>query len=308
MDWTEILIKINVADVQAASDIACMAVPYGFYLEDYSDLEQGAREIAHIDLIDEELLQKDRNTAVIHLYIAENENPAEAIAYLRYSLVQAGIHHTIVTEEVSERDWANNWKQYFKPTPVGKRLLILPEWETAENLQGRIVLKIDPGAAFGTGTHATTRLCLQALEQALQPGDAVLDMGCGSGILSIGAMLLGAGRVTGVDIDPLAVKTAQENGRKNGLYPPEYTMVQGDLAQQVDRAFDICVANIVADVIIRLSKDAAALIRDGGTWIMSGIIEPRAQEVRDAARQAGFEIMTQAQQDGWVCLTAINRG
>lgn len=302
-DWVEILLKISVADVDSASDIATMTVPYGFYIEDYSDLEQGAREIAHIDLIDEDLLQKDREHAVIHIYIEPTENPNEAVDFLKARLDAEKIGYSLDTENISEDDWANNWKQYFKPTEIGERLLILPEWESAPETE-RAILKLDPGAAFGTGTHATTKLCLQVLDKVVQGDETVLDIGCGSGILSIASLLLGAKSAVGVDIDSLAVKTAKQNAEKNDYYEPQFTAVQGDLAEKISGKYDICVANIVADVIIRLCENVADYMNDGGLFITSGIIDTRADEVYAALINAGFEVTERFESGGWVAFTA----
>ena len=303
-DWTELLIEIDVSDVEIASDIACMAVPYGFYLEDYSDLEQGAREIAHIDLIDEDLIAKNREKAIIHIYISPEENPLEAIDYLTTRFDSEGISHSISQNGISEDDWANNWKKYFKPTKIGEKLLILPEWEHDENEENRVVLKIDPGAAFGTGTHATTRLCLQTVQNYISGGETVLDIGCGSGILSIAALLLGAKSAVGVDIDPLAVKTAKENALKNGLSEPEYIAVCGDLDDKIKDSYDVVIANIVADVIIRLCDSVPSKVRDGGVFVTSGIIDTRADEVALAIENAGFTISDRVESGGWVCFVS----
>lgn len=302
-DWVEILLKIGVADVDSASDIATMTVPYGFYIEDYSDLEQGAREIAHIDLIDEDLLQKDREHAVIHIYIEPTENPNEAVDFLKARLDSENIGYTLSTENISEDDWANNWKQYFKPTEIGERLLILPEWERRPDTD-RSILKLDPGAAFGTGTHATTKLCLQVLDKVMAGGETVLDIGCGSGILSIASLLLGAKSAVGVDIDSLAVKTARQNAEMNGYTEPQFTAVQGDLAEKISGKFDICVANIVADVIIRLCENVKDYMNDGALFITSGIIDSRADEVYAALVNAGFTVTERFDSGGWVAFTA----
>ena len=221
MDWTEVCIRVPAAVVDEAAAIANMVVPYGIYIEDYSDLEQGAREIARIDLIDEDLLAKERDTALIHLYISPEENPAEAVAFLRERYTAVGIDHAVDSNNVSEEDWANNWKKYFKPLPVGEKILICPSWEQTDNPDGRAILSIDPGMAFGTGGHDTTRLVLETLEKYVTEDVDFLDVGCGSGILSIAACLLGAGRALGIDIDALAVKTAIENGELNGLTAPK---------------------------------------------------------------------------------------
>ena len=303
MDWTEVKITVDAADTDRASAIANMVVPYGIYIEDYSDLIQGAREIAHIDLIDEELLARDRTRSIIHLYISPEENPAEAVAFLRERLHTAGIGHEVLASEVSEQDWANNWKAYFKPLPVGRRLLIRPTWETVEDAGGRAVLSIDPGMAFGTGGHDTTRLVLEALEDAVSPGAQLLDVGCGSGILSIAALLLGAEKAVGVDIDPLAVKTARENGELNGFTPPVLTILHGDLVDKVEGRYDVVAANIVADAIIALSPSIPRFLKPGGVYIASGIIDTREAEVLSALAACGFAVATRREHGGWLCLT-----
>ena len=302
MDWTEVCIRIPAAVVDEAAAIANMVVPYGIYIEDYSDLEQGAREIARIDLIDEDLLAKERDTALIHLYISPEENPAEAIAFLRERYTAVGIDHAVDSNNVREEDWANNWKKYFKPLPVGEKILICPSWETVENPEGRAVLSIDPGMAFGTGGHDTTRLVLETLEQYVTEGVDFLDVGCGSGILSIAACLLGAGRALGIDIDALAVKTAIENGLLNGLTTPKYEIRLGDLAKDVSGKFPVIAANIVADAIIMLSPAIPALLADDGVYIVSGIIDTREQDVLTALDACGFAVVERREHGGWLCL------
>lgn len=308
MDWTEVCIRVATADTDEAAAIANMVVPYGLYIEDYSDLEQGAREIARIDLIDEELLARDRAHSLIHLYIDPEENPPEAVAFLQERLAAAGIANEIAAETVREEDWANNWKKYFKPLPVGERLLICPSWETAENPDGRAVLSIDPGMAFGTGGHDTTRLVLEALEKHVTEGVDFLDIGCGSGILSIAACLLGAATAFGVDIDPLAVRTAKENGELNGLTEPRYTIVLGDLADKVQGRYPVIAANIVADAIIALSPAVPALLEEGGVYIVSGIIDTREQDVLDALGALGFTVAERYAHGGWLCLVTRYKG
>ena len=302
MDWTEVCIRIPAIHVDEAAAIANMAVPYGIYIEDYSDLEQGAREIARIDLIDEDLLAKERDTALIHLYISPEENPAEAVAFLRERYSAVGIDHVVESNTVREEDWANNWKKYFKPLPVGEKLLICPSWETTDNPEGRAVLSIDPGMAFGTGGHDTTRLVLETLEKYVTPGCDFLDVGCGSGILSIAACLLGAGRTVGIDIDALAVKTAIENGELNGLTTPKYDIRLGDLAKDVEGKFPVIAANIVADAIIMLSPAIPALLAEEGVYIVSGIIDTREQDVLSALDTCGFTVVERREHGGWLCL------
>jgi len=288
--WTEVCITVPQADTDRAADIANMLIPYGLYIEDYSDLEQGAREIAHIDLIDEDLLAKDRTCSLIHLYLSPEDNPAEALAFLRERLSAAGIENDVVTNAVREEDWANNWKQYFKPLKIGEKLLICPTWEEIPADNDRTVLSIDPGMAFGTGSHETTRLVLEAMESVITEDTAILDVGCGSGILSIAGLLLGAKSALAVDIDALAVKTAVENGERSGLCAPRYTVVQGDLVDKVDGQFELVVANIVADAIIMLSPAVKPFVKKDGVYIVSGIIDTREQDVVPALEACGFVI------------------
>lgn len=302
MDWTEICISVNAKDVDLAGDIAQMVVPYGIYVEDYSHLEEEAREIAHIDLIDEELLQKDRTKALVHVYISPEENPAEALSFLRERYEAEGIPYTVSTASCAEEDWINNWKKYFKPIPVGKSLLIRPTWEDACEPQGRKVLHLDPGLAFGTGTHETTRLCMELLEEFLTPGQRMLDVGCGSGILSVAALLLGTGEAVGVDIDGLAVKTAVENAQLNGV-ADRFTALCGDLTEKVQGLFDVVAANIVADVIIRLTGDVERFMKPGALYVMSGIIDAREADVLRAI-EGRFAVEARREEKGWVALAA----
>ena len=302
MNYTEVKIYIKTEDTERASNIAVMAVPYGIYIEDYSDLEQAAWEIAHIDLIDEDLLQKNRAESIVHIYIEEGNNPAEAVSFISDRLTAEKIEFRIETDGCSEEDWADKWKAFFKPTAVGERLFVRPIWIDDYDAGDRAVLNIEPGAAFGTGTHDTTRLCLETLDKIIKQGDTVLDIGCGSGILAIASMLLGATEGFGVDIDELAVKTAKENGKMNGLDEPELKFVCGDLADKVTKQYDVVVANIVADIIILFSTQVRAFMKQGAKFIASGIIDTRADEVVAALQSAGLKLIERIEHGGWVCL------
>ena len=301
-NWTELKIKVPAPQADIAGAIANMVVPYGIYMEDYSHLEEEALEIAHIDLIDEELLQKDREHAIIHIYISPEANPAEAVSFLEERFQAERIPYEIDRDSCVEEDWINNWKKYFHPIPVGEKLLIRPLWEDDYDAQGRTVLHLEPGLAFGTGTHETTRLCLELLEKYVTPGIDFLDMGCGSGILSVAALLLGAGSAVGVDIDELAVKTARENAALNHV-EDRFTAVCGDLTDKVTGQYDIVAANIVADVIIRLTKDIERFLKPGALYLMSGIIDTREDEVL-AAIAPRFELIARREEKGWIALAA----
>lgn len=301
MDWTEINIAISADDVDAAAAIAQMVVPYGIYIEDYSDLRTEAPKIAHIDLIDEELLKKDVTKAVIHLYISPDESPLEAIAFLREKYELAGIGNSISTEQVKQEEWATAWKTYYHPIKLGERLVVCPSWEEYHAAQGEVVITLDPGMAFGTGSHDTTRLCLQLLEQHCAPGKRVLDVGSGSGILGISSVLLGCDSALGVEIDPTAVRVANENSALNGT-ADRARFVCGDLVEQVEGSYEIICANIVADVIIRLLPDIHPHLKQEGVFIASGIIEEREADVLAALEQEGISVVQRHSSGGWVAL------
>ena len=299
MDWTEISVEVSAAQIDDAAAIANMTVPYGIYIEDYSDLENEVQQIAHIDLIDEDLLKMDRSKAKIHIYIDPEDNIGEAVQFLKERLTAASIPHTIDMTDVQEDDWLNNWRKFFKPMPVGEKLLINPSWYTDTDPQGRVVMNIDPGLAFGTGKHETTRLCMEALERYVAGGEKVLDVGCGSGILGIAAVLLGAENAFGVDIDELAVRTANENAAVNRV-EDKFTAIAGDLVDKVDGKYDIVVANIVADAIIALSASVSEFMKDDAVYIVSGIIDTRADDVKKAVGER-FEIIEENTYGGWYC-------
>ncbi len=301
MDWVEIKISVNTSDVDLAGAIANMSVPYGIYIEDYSALEQDALEVAHIDLIDEELLAKDRDTGIIHIYISPEENPSEAVNFLEERYNSEGICYKIEQVHCNDEDWENNWKAYFKPMKIGEKLLVRPIWVDDYESEGRAVLNIEPGVAFGTGTHETTRLCLEALERTIRKDLTVLDVGCGSGILSCAAMLLGAKSVTGVDIDKLAVKIARANGELNKFSLPEYTMLHGNLTDKITKKYDLVLANIVADAIISLSGNIRQFMMPGAKYIVSGIIDLREEEVITALSNYGFSVLERFEEKGWLC-------
>lgn len=302
MDWTEVKIEIPADRIDLAADIANMVVPYGIYIEDYRNLEAETWEIANIDLIDEALLQKDRTKGYVHIYISPEESPQEAVAFLSERFAAAEIPHKIDLSLCRNEDWENNWKAYFKPMKIGKKLLIQPLWiDEIDNPDNRAVLSIEPGLAFGTGGHHTTRLCLETLERYVKKGDDVLDTGCGSGILAISALLFGACKAIGVDIDALAVKTAKENGKQNGFTEPQYTILQGNLADKVTGTYDVVVANIVADIIMLFAKDVGRFLKPDGVFITSGIIDTRETEVRAALEENGFSVVERNEQSGWIC-------
>ena len=302
MDWTEVKITVDAENVDLAGSIAQMTVPYGIYVEDYSHLKEDVEEVAHIDLIDEELLKKDPKKAVVHVYISPEDNPNEAVAFLSERYDAAGIAHTIETAPCVQEDWINSWKKYFHPVKVGQKLLIQPDWEPVKNPEGRVVLDMEPGMAFGTGTHETTRLCMEFLEEYIRPGCSMLDIGCGSGILSVAGLLLGAEKAVGVDIDPLAVKTAVQNAERNHV-ADRFSGICGSLTEKVKGKYDVIAANIVADVIMELTKNVERYMLPNAVYLMSGIIDERERDVLDALK-GKFTVVARREEKGWVALAA----
>ncbi|MGN0494088.1 MAG: 50S ribosomal protein L11 methyltransferase [Acutalibacteraceae bacterium] len=303
MNWTEITVAVRQEDTDAAAAIANMTVPYGIYIEDYSDLEKGAEEIAHIDLIDEELVAKDRDTSIIHIYISECDNAAEALEFLKERLSAAGIGYEVNSVGINDSDWNENWKKYFHATEIGEKLAVVPSWERYDNKDNRTILHIDPGAAFGTGTHATTSLCLDMLQNYVDCNTEMLDIGCGSGILAVASVLLGAEKAVGVDIDAQSVKTARENAEINGV-TDKTEFIIGDLAEKVTGKYSLVCANIVADVVIRLLESVKSYMKEDGVLIVSGIIDLRENDLLAAAQRYGFAVTEKRYRDNW-CAFAL---
>ncbi|MBO5417481.1 MAG: 50S ribosomal protein L11 methyltransferase [Clostridia bacterium] len=316
MDWTDITLIISTEDISEATSIAHMVVPRGLYIEDYSTFEEDLKFFGPVEIIDEALLNADKSTAKIHIYISPEENPSEAVSFLKERLDSENIGYTLDTGNVCEEDWANNWKQFFKPMNIGEKIRLIPSWEAETDAnspegkkalaEGRKSLIIDPGMAFGSGQHETTRLCLELIEKNVNPGTNMLDVGTGSGILGIAGLLLGVNSALGVDIDPLSVKIAGENADLNGI-GDRFKVICGNLADEVSGEFDLISANIVADIIMMLLPDAKKLLKKDGIFIASGIIDTRRDEVVAALEEQGLEIVEEHSDRGWYAISAKHR-
>lgn len=299
MEWTDISITVPRRYADTAEAVATMVANGGIYIEDYADLEQQAWEIAHVDLIEQELLDKPRDVVIVHMYLAPDENPAEVLPLFRQRLDDAGVEYTLNTEGVEQEDWQNAWKQYYHAMDIGRRLAIVPGWEEYDT--DRTVITMDPGMAFGTGTHETTSLCLETLDELVQGGERMLDIGTGSGILAIAALKLGAKEAEGVDIDPMCVRTAGENAQRNGV-AERLTVLVGDLSDKASGVYDIITANIVAAAILSLAPAVPVLMAPGAKFIASGIIDERRDEVLDGLKTAGLRPVQVKEKRGWVCI------
>lgn len=283
----------------------------GLVIEDETDfrrfLEQNRQ---YWDYVDEELDRSMTGKCRVTFYVEDTEAGFGQVAAVRIALAQLKEDHPeyapllMTVDGIEDADWENNWKAFYKPMEIGERLLVIPDWEEADP-HGRVALRLNPGLAFGTGGHATTRLCLTALEKTVRPGMKVLDLGCGSGILSIAALLLGAETAFACDIDEKAVDIAYENAALNQVGRDRYTVRAGDvltdrtLRQEMGEGYDIVAANIVSDVIIALIPAVRRLMKPGGWFLASGIIDSRAEEVRGALEAGGFTVEEANASEGW---------
>ena len=294
--WTKITVTGNTQDLDGIVAVMSM-LDNGLMIEDYSDFSLNGM---YGELVDESILNADRETVRVSLFVPEERNPLEYREFLETRLPALGISATISFEGINEDDWAESWKQYYKPVPLGK-VTIVPAWEKYDAKEGEVIIKMDPGMAFGTGTHETTRLVIRLMQDLPVEGKRVLDVGTGSGILSICASKLGAKSCNAYDIDPVAVKVARENAIADGC--DNITVGVSDLLRGVDLAggkYDFCVANIVADIIIRMLPDVRSYVEGGSPLILSGIIGERADEVREAVIKTGFTVEKEIKENDWV--------
>ena len=294
--WTKLTAVGKTADLDTITAVMSM-LDNGLMIEDYSDFSLNGM---YGELVDEAILNADKDTVKVSLFVPDERSAAEYRDFIESRLAALGVAAEICAEGMNEDDWAESWKQYYKPVPLGK-VTIVPAWESYEAREGEVVIKMDPGMAFGTGTHETTRLVIRLMQDLIKGGERVLDVGTGSGILSICASKLGAESCNAYDIDPVAVKVARENAIADGC--SNITVGVSDLLRGVDLScgkYDFCVANIVADIIIRMLPDIKAYLKDGAPLILSGIIEERSESVREAVLKEGFKIEKVISENDWI--------
>jgi ribosomal protein L11 methyltransferase len=311
--WLEVTVETTDAEMEALCARLTMNGAEGLVLENETDfktfLEQNRQ---YWDYVDDALLERMRGVARIKFYVTDDDGG-------RAQMAQAltGIPNPVSTLPMKEEDWAYGWQKYYQPMAVGEKVYIVPEWERGKPVpQGRTAVYLNPGLTFGTGSHASTQLCLSLLERYLRQGAAALDLGCGSGILSIAAMNLGAERAVGVDIDPKSVDVAYENAELNGVGKDRYLVRAGNvlsdkgLVEELAQGgpWDLVLANIVADVIIPLAAQVERYLAPGGTFICSGIIDTRADEVHAALEKNGLRILERLERDGWCAMAACSGG
>ena len=305
---TAALMEVGVSGLQIEDDYAMR-----MFLENSRD---------QWDYADEELLSSEKGGARVKFYVTADANGQETLAAVRGALnalktletAEAVGSLALVSDTVDDADWIDNWKKYYKPFKVGERIVIRPIWEEYAAQKDELVFTINPGHVFGTGLHQSTRLCIGALEKHVQAGDKLLDVGCGSGILSILALMLNADHALAVDIEPSAVDIAYENAAMNGIGKDHYTVLSGNLladnalrAAIAETQYDVVAANIVADVITALSPIVPTMLKDGGLFISSGIIRDRADDVAAALDANGFDLLETRTSDEWLCMIARKR-
>ena len=303
-EWTQIKVKVSLDALDDTIAVMNMVSNY-LQIEDYSDIDL---KTCYGDLIDEAILNADKTVAYVSVYQSVDGGVADTLVFLRERFDTLGIKAEISVSGVNEEDWANSWKAYYKPIKIGEKIVIVPAWEKYSASPEEIVVRMDPGMAFGTGTHETTRLVIKLLEKYVKNGALVADVGCGSGILAICASKLGAGECKAYDIDPVAVKVANENIKDSGL--TNVTCEVSDLLKQVDRsggAYDVICANIVADIIIRMMPDVGALMDENSVILASGIIVERSEDVISGFEQHGFKIVERIDENGWCALAVMKK-
>lgn len=306
-DWIEVTVVTSSEATEAVSGIFYTLDVQGVSIDDAKDVEFKKKHPAYADFFDEAVLNKDKD-AIVKGYFKETDDFDEIIKYIEEgvnNLTEYGLDKGkgIVTySKVNEEDWENNWKKYYKPTKVGDHIVVKPIWEEYEAKDGELIVEMDPGMAFGTGTHETTRMCVKALEKYVKAEDTVFDIGTGSGILSIAAARLGAKHVVGVDLDPVAVDSAAKNVGYNDISNIE--ILHGDLMEVVKGKAEIVVANILAPIVMILCDGVKEFIKDGGFFIASGILNTQEEMIKEKMESVGFKIEEVIADGEWVCIVA----
>lgn len=318
MDWIRVTIYTSPDGIEAVTGRLYRLGITGLEIEDEKDFKDFLENNKQYwDYVDEELLKEKHKETCVKAYVSDDVNGRELLLAIEGSMRELkasdenGEFGTLKVEAdgINTEDWANNWKQYFHPMEVGEKLLIKPMWEDLDKPTDRLVFNINPGMSFGTGSHYTTQLCIEAIEKYIKPGDKMLDLGCGSGILSIISIMLGASEAVAVDIDPNAADTAYENADMNNIDKSHYKVLTGNVVTDPDiqaeiskNKYEVVAANIVADVIIGLAPKAREYMKEGGVFITSGIISDREEDVKNALSENGFEIVSVQRRKDWVSI------
>ncbi len=302
--WTQIKVTVPLRELDALVAVMSM-INNNLMIEDYSDIDTNLKT-CYGDLIDEKILNANKDIASVSVFIPSDRSYMDDLAYIRQRCGELDLHAEVELVGVNEEDWANSWKQYYKPIKIGEKIVICPAWERYTPAAGEIVIRMDPGMAFGTGTHETTRLVIRLLEKYTKEGQRMLDVGTGTGILAICASRLGAEICRAYDIDPTAVRVARENIKDSGL--ENVTCDQSDLLKQVSLEggqYDLVCANIVADIIIRMTPDVGRYMKDDAVLLASGIIAERCDDVVECFERNGFKVVEKLTDNDWCGLAVM---
>ena len=302
--WTQVKVTVPLRELDALVAVMSM-INNNLMIEDYSDIDTNLKT-CYGDLIDEKILNANKDIASVSVFIPSDRSYMDDLAYIRQRCGELDLHAEVELVGVNEEDWANSWKQYYKPVKIGEKIVICPAWERYTPAAGEIVIRMDPGMAFGTGTHETTRLVIRLLEKYTKEGQRMLDVGTGTGILAICASRLGAEICRAYDIDPTAVRVARENIKDSGL--TNVTCDQSDLLKQVSLEggqYDLVCANIVADIIIRMTPDVGKYMKDDAVLLASGIIAERCDDVVECFERNGFKVVEKLTDNDWCGLAVM---
>ena len=308
MNWIELIVHTTTAGADSVSALMMDCGASGTQTEDRADLPDPSKPHGIWEIIDPKLLDSMPEDVLVHAWFDEKDIP-EVLPRLQSGLRRLLDSYPgygslrLDSATVPDENWGESWKLLYHPLRAGKHLIIKPSWEDCDPLPGDHVIEMDPGMAFGSGYHDTTRLCLTLLEKYLQPGDRVIDVGTGSGILALGAALSGAGQVLAIDIDPDAVRVARQNVARHGL-EQVIRVQEGNLLDRTEEDCDLCVVNIIADVILSFASPLRRHIRPGGLFVCSGIILERSEEVETCLRDAGYEILERMATEEWAAFCA----
>ena len=306
--WIEVRVITKSEALEPVSGIFYGLDCKGVAIEDPNDILGRDQGPLTWDFADINVLEHKGEVAVVKAYFSEEDDIEEILTYINEKMeelktmgIDLGLGK-VESEKMFEEDWANNWKKYYKPTKVGERLVVKPIWEEYKAKEGELVVELDPGMAFGTGDHETTRMCMKALEKHVKANSTVFDVGCGSGILAISAAKLGAKLAVGVDLDPVAVESAKENVAFNNVDNIE--ILYGNLVEVIEGKADIVVANILAEIICILTDDVKRVLKQDGYFITSGIIHDRVEMVTEKLENSGFEVLEINKEGEWNCIVA----
>ncbi|MBO5339025.1 MAG: 50S ribosomal protein L11 methyltransferase [Clostridia bacterium] len=304
-NWIQIKATTDVKNSDKLIAVMSM-ISNSLQIEDYSDLEDRILDGVYGDLIDESVLNADKTIVSVSAYVPADKPATDHTAYIQERLEALGVEAKIELISLCEEDWADSWKQYYKPIKIGQRLVVVPMWEKYDAQNGEIIVKMDPGMAFGTGTHETTRLCATLLEKYVDSESVMLDVGCGSGILAICASKLGAKKCYAYDIDPVAVRVARENVKDNDVSNIDCEV--SDLLKGVkEQKYDVITANIVADIIIRMLPDISRFMHEKTTLVVSGIIDERCEDVYKSINENNFKITEEIHENGWCAISLMKK-